>query len=52
MEQMDAKEISGSIVDLLNSFEGCNCDYQELLEDVIAECESRLAGIESDKLNT
>lgn len=46
---MNQNEILTEIVTLLNKFEGCNCDYQELLEDVIAECETRIGGIERDK---
>lgn len=45
---MNKNEVLTKIVTLLNKFEGCNCDYQGLLEDVIAECEDRIAGLECD----
>lgn len=46
--EMNKNEVLTEIVALLNKFEGCNCDYQGLLEDVIAECEDRIAGLECD----
>lgn len=45
---MNQNEVLTEIVTLLNKFEGCNCDYQELLEEVVAECEARIAGLECD----
>lgn len=46
---MNQNEILTEIVTLLNKFEGCNCDYQELLEDVITECETHITILERDK---
>lgn len=46
--EMNQNEVLTAIVNLLNKFDGCNCDYQELLEEVVAECEDRIAALECD----
>lgn len=43
---MDAEEILKTVTKLLDEFNGSDDEYVELLEDVLSECEGRIAGIE------